>query len=126
MVTKLGERGQVGIRGAAVTDEWEQLVKFAAKRNGQTFSDFIVDVTRTAALAIVKHKPDTPDDTPAEPEGGRSTALPVRIEDVAASLHDQLAQLAERQHVDLAQLAADQKERLARIERHARRGRWRR
>ena len=64
MVTKIGERGQVGIRGASVTDEWEQLVKFAAKRNGQTFGDFVVDVTRTAALAIVKHKrPDTPDDT---------------------------------------------------------------
>ena len=113
MVTKVGERGQVGIRGAAVTDEWEQLVKFAAKRNGQTFSDFVVDVTRTAALAIVKLKRgDTPDDT-AEPEV--SPTLPVRIEDVAASLQEQMAKLA-----------ADQEERLARIERQTRRGRWRR
>ena len=59
MVTKVGERGQVGIRGASVTDEWEQLVKFAAKRQGTTFADFIVDVTRTAALAIVKHRRQT-------------------------------------------------------------------
>ena len=59
MVTKVGERGQVGIRGASVTDEWEALVKFAAKRQGTTFADFIVDVTRAAALAIVKHSGTT-------------------------------------------------------------------
>ena len=113
MVTKVGERGQVGIRGASVTDEWEQLVKFAAGRNGQTFADFIVDVTRTAALAIVKHKrPDAPDDS-AEP--GVSSTLPVRIEDVAASLTEQIARLG-----------AEQDERLARLERQARLGRRRR
>ena len=84
-------------RGASVTDEWEQLVKFAAKRQGTTFADFIVDVTRTAALAIVKHKrQDTPDDTAADAEGGPevSSTLPVRIEDVAASLYDQFAKFA--------------------------------
>ena len=59
-------------------------------------------------------------------EAAVTAAVPARIEDVAASLHEQIVQLAERQHVDLAQLAIDQKERLARIERHARRGRWRR
>ena len=117
MVTKVGDRGQVGIRGASVTDEWEQLVKFAAKRQGTTFADFIVDVTRTAALAIVKHHgttlpPTLPDAAAAEP--AVSSTLPVRIEDVAASLTEQMAKLA-----------AEQDERLARIERQARLGRRR-
>ena len=117
MVTKVGERGQVGIRGASVTDEWEALVKFAAKRQGTTFADFIVDVTRTAALAIVKHqRHDTPSDSADAAEGPAvSTTLPVRIEDVAANLTEQIARLS-----------AEQDERLARLERQARRGRWRR
>ena len=115
MVTKVaGNQGQITLKGVPITDEWQQLVTVAAKRNGQTFAEFVADVTRAAALAIVKG------------EAAVTAAVPARIEDVAASLHEQIVQLAERQHVDLAQLAIDQKERLARIERHARRGRWRR
>ena len=78
-------------------------MKFAAKRNGQTFGDFVVDVTRTAALAIVRHKPDTPDDNAAEPEV--SSTLPVRIEDVAASLTEQIARLSAEQEERLARLS---------------------
>ena len=74
MVTKVGERGQVGIRGSSVTDEWEKLIKTAASRNGQTFADFVVDTTRAAALAIVKREETV------------SATLPARIEDVAAAL----------------------------------------
>ena len=103
MVTKVGGRGQVGIRGTAVTDEWEALVKLAASRNGQTFADFVVDTTRAAALAVVKREPTV---TPA---------VPARIEDVAASLIEQLAKMG-----------AEQQDRLDRIERQGRRGRWRR
>ena len=122
MVTKVGGRGQVGIRGTSVTDEWEQLVKFAAGKNGQTFADFVVDTTRAAALAIVKHKRDTPDDTAATADVGSdpavSSTLPVRIEDVAAGLQEQLA--------TLANMGTEQQDRLDRIERQGRRGRWRR
>ena len=140
MVTKVGERGQVGIRGASVTDEWEQLVKFAAKRNGQNFADFIVDTTRAAALIIVKHQrpDDTPGDTPDDAESPAvSSTLPIRLEDIAADLTDRLAQIAggqadgmarleAAQAERIARLEATQTERLARIERQARRGRWRR
>ena len=103
VVTKVGERGQVGIRGSSVTDEWEKLIKTAASRNGQTFADFVVDTTRAAALAIVKREETV------------SATLPARIEDVAASLIEQLAKMG-----------AEQQDRLDRIERQGRRGRWRR
>lgn len=104
MVTKLADkRGQITMKGHEVTDEWEQLVKVAAGRNGQTFATFVVDTTRAAALAIVKNEPAVP------------TAVPIRLEDVGASLAEQIAALAERQDA-----------RLERIERVSRRGRWRR
>jgi uncharacterized protein (DUF1778 family) len=103
MVTKLaGNRAQVTLKGTAISDDWEQLVKVAASRNGQTIADFVVDTTRAAALAIVKNEPAVP------------AAVPARIEDVAASLSEQLTKLA-----------TDQDARMAALERQTRRFRWR-
>ena len=98
-----GNRWQVTIKSAAVTAEWEQLLKVAAKRQGTTFADFIVDTTRTAAQAVVKSEPVP------------TAEVPARLEDVGATLAEQIAALAE-----------EQRDRLERIERASRRGRWRR
>jgi hypothetical protein len=112
VVTKLSDgRGQTTIKGKEIDAEWEALVKRAAGRVGQTVAAFVVDHTRSAAQAILTNTPVGP------------PALPMRIEDVAGSLAEQVERLAERQAADLAQLAAEQRDRL---DRQARRGRWRR
>jgi hypothetical protein len=104
VVTKLSDgRGQTTIKGKEIDDEWEALIRRAAGRVGQTVAAFVVDHTRAAAQAILTNTPVGP------------PALPVRIEDVANALTDQVAGLA-----------AEQRDRLDRIERQARRGRWRR
>jgi uncharacterized protein (DUF1778 family) len=65
MVTKLHDgRGQLSIKGHRVTAEWEQLAKTAAKRQGATFADWVVDVTTAAAQATLK---------------GEAAALPVVV-----------------------------------------------
>ena len=95
MVTKLADkRGQIAIKGHEVTDEWEARVRKAAQRTGSTMAGFIVDHTTSAAQAILKNEPAIP------------AALPVRIEDVAAGLHDQLA-AAERSGKNSSRLSAD-------------------
>ena len=105
MVTMLaGGRGQVVIKGKGVTLDWEQLVRTAAARNGQQFADAVVDVMRDWALAIIRREP-LPEVPPS--------ALPMRLEDIQAGLDEKFAQLA-------AQTTA-QTERLARVERYARR-----
>src|SRR3954454_14901531 len=104
MVTKVGGRGQLGIRGGEVTDEWEALIKVAARKNGQTLASFIVDVTRAAALAIVKGEPDPATVT---------ATVPARLEDVATGLQEQLAAISQRQEAVAAALAERQEERLA-------------
>ena len=107
MVTKVaGNQGQITLKGVPITDEWQELVARAAKRNGQGFSDFVADVTRVAALAIMKGEPALP------------AALPARIEDVGATLAEQIAAIAERQDARL--------DRIERASARARRGRWRR
>ena len=112
MVTLLaGGRGQVVIKGKGVTLDWEQLVRKAAERNGQQFADAVVDTMHDWALAIIRREPQ-PEVPPA--------ALPVRLEDVQAGLDERFArvtQLVEKQ----AAVAAAQTDRLARVERYARR-----
>ena len=108
MVTKAaGNRWQVTIKSATVTAEWEQTIKVAAKRQGTTFADFIVHTSNVAALAVIKQEPVP------------TAAVPIRIEDVAAGLQEQLAKMAAAQDARAAELRQE-------IARHARRGRWRR
>ena len=111
MVTMLSDgRGQSTLKGKEVDAEWEGLIRKAAERSGSTVAAFVVHHTREAAQAILKNEPVGP------------VALPIRLEDLATGLEAKIAALAE----DQRQLGAAQEERLARIERTARRGRWRR
>ena len=72
MVTKVaGNQGQITLKGVPITDEWQQLVTVAAKRNGQTFAEFVADVTRAAALAIVKGEAAVTAAVPAPDRGCR-------------------------------------------------------
>jgi uncharacterized protein (DUF1778 family) len=96
-------RGQTTLKGREITNEWEALVRKAASRVGATVAGFVVDHTTAAAQSILKDEPVGP------------PALPVRIEDVAASLHDQLTRIS-----------AEQNERIELLRRQVRRGRWRR
>jgi uncharacterized protein (DUF1778 family) len=58
MVTRLADqRGQLSVKGHRVTAEWEQLAKAAARRQGATFADWVVDVTTAAAQAVLKGEP---------------------------------------------------------------------
>ena len=115
MVTKLSDgRGQTSFKGHAVTDEWEQLVRKAVERTGTTFAGFVVDHTTAAAQAVLKGEAVAP------------AALPMRIEDVANGIAEQVALIADRQEARIANLANEQAARLDRIERSARRARWRR
>jgi hypothetical protein len=75
-----------------------------------TIAGFVVTHTTPAAQAILKNEPVGP------------VALPVRMEDLADSLTQQVATLAECQDA----MAAEQRERLDRLDRASRRGRWRR
>lgn len=114
MVTKLADgRGQITLKGHRVNDEWEALLKAAAGRNGQTVADFVVDVTRDAAQAIMKGQPALPAALPAP-----------RLEDVAASLlarfADMGAQLAASQQATADQLRREQADQLARLRRQSR------
>lgn len=111
MVTRLSDgRGQVTFKGHAVTDEWEALIKGAAKRNGQTAADFVVNVTRDAAQALLKGEPAVP------------AAVPARMEDVADRLAERLAGEVARVADELRHA---QDSALAEMRRKARRGRWR-
>jgi uncharacterized protein (DUF1778 family) len=93
MVTKLSDgRGQTTLKAHAVTDDWEQLVKAAAQRNGQTVADFVVSVTRDAAQAILKGDSAVP------------AGVPARQEDVT----DRLAAIVERMEADAARRDAEQ------------------
>ena len=116
MVTRLsGGRGQIALKGHRIDDEWEALIKAAAGKNGQTFADFVVDVTRHAAQAIMKGEPALPAALPAP-----------RLEDVAASLVARMADMAAEQRAATEQLRLEQAERMAALERQTRRARWRR
>ena len=110
--TKLADgRGQISFKGHVVNDEWE-LVRKAVEPIGTTFAGFVVDHTTVAAQAILKGEAVVP------------AAPPMRIEDVAVGIAEQVASLAERQEARLVDFAAEQQARLDRIERTARRGRW--
>jgi len=116
MVTKLHDgRGQVSLKGHSITNEWEQLVKTAAGRNGQTVADFVVDVTRDAAQAILKGEAAVP------------AALPARPEELVDRLAEAMARRADEQAAQLAeQMRRVQSDALSELRREARRGRWRR
>ena len=79
------------------------MIRKAAEKTSTTIAGFIVTHTTPAAQAILKDETVLP------------VALPVRLEDLAADLTGRMDQLA-----------TTQEERLARIERQTRRGRWRR
>jgi uncharacterized protein (DUF1778 family) len=134
MVTKLSDgRGQVTLKGHAVSDEWETLVKTAAKRNGQGLADFLVNVTRDAAQAILKGSSAVP------------AAVPARPEDVADKLAERFAEELAKRDAAQAERAAEQDAKIealaakidgqstdqtsatvfAELRRLARRGRWR-
>ena len=120
MVTKLSDgRGQITLKGHRVDDDWEQLLKAAAGRNGQTVADFVVDVTRNAAQAIMKGESVVPSALPAP-----------RLEEIAetlvARLTDMGARLAASQQAATDQLRREQAEQIERLRRQGQRGRWRR
>lgn len=114
MVTKLADgRGQITLKGHRVDDDWETLIKAAAGRNGQTVADFVVDITRDAAQAIMKGQPALPAALPAP-----------RIEDIAKTLVAQLAdmgaQLAASQQAATDLLRREQAEQIDRLRRQGR------
>jgi uncharacterized protein (DUF1778 family) len=126
MVTKLADgRGQVTLKGHEITDEWEELVRKAAKRNGQSVAAFVATFTTEAAQAILKGQSAVP------------SAVPARLEDVADALSSKLTEalneLRREQSETTERLARKQSEAvaaamaetLAKLERQARRGRWR-
>ena len=55
MVTKLsGNRSQISLKSSLVTDEWANLIRTAAKRDGASFADWIIYKTTEAAHATLK------------------------------------------------------------------------
>jgi uncharacterized protein (DUF1778 family) len=119
-------RGQWTIKHADVGPEFQNLVRMAAERQGMTLGAFVVETLRERATAILKGQEGTPQRTP-----------PARLEDVADVLAEAVKKAvadelrrehdasAERQAQALATLHQEQAEALSRLERQARRGRWR-
>lgn len=115
MVTKLDDgRGQTTLKGKEITAEWENLVRKAAERAQCTVAKFVTDHTTAAAQAIIKSQPVGP------------VALPVRLEDIATNLQEHLDRISAEQRAFAERLLQEQAERMAPIERLARRARWRR
>jgi len=69
-------RGQWTIKHTDVGPEFQQLVRVAAERQGQTVGSFVVETLRSRAQAFIK---GTPESTPLR-------TAPARIEDVADAL----------------------------------------
>jgi|tagenome__1003787_1003787.scaffolds.fasta_scaffold20586274_2 hypothetical protein len=109
-------RGQWTIKHADLGPEFQNLVRMAAERQGQTVGAFVVETLRERATTLLK----------SDSEGTPRGTPPARLEDVAASLTTRMDEmfgtLAERQAASLARFEREQAERLARM----RRGRWRR
>ena len=120
-------RGQMAIKSKRLDAEWQLLVKKAAERAGMGIGDFIVEAARARAQAVLKSEPE---------DGIPAGNPPARLEDVAGALTGAVTKLAdelrrehdasaERQAQALATLHQEQAEALSRLERQARRGRWR-
>jgi uncharacterized protein (DUF1778 family) len=126
VVTKLSDgRGQVTIKAHAVTDEWEALIRHAAQRNGQTVADFVVAITTEAAQQILKGQSAVPAAVPARPEDV-ADVLTSRLAEAVAELRREQAEVAERLAREQTEaVAAAMAEAVAKLERQARRGRWR-
>jgi hypothetical protein len=86
-------RGQWTIKHADVGPEFQQLVRVAAERQGQTVGSFVVETLRERAQAVIKGTPEgTPQRTP-----------PARLEDVA----DALLAAVDRRMADMEQRLAE-------------------
>jgi uncharacterized protein (DUF1778 family) len=69
LVTRLADgRGQLSIKGHRVTADFEALAKAAAKRQGTTFADYVVDVVTDAAQRLLKGEPAAEAALPVIPE----------------------------------------------------------
>jgi hypothetical protein len=83
-------RGQWTIKHVDVGPEFQQLVRVAAERQGQTVGSFVVETLRERAQAVIK---GTPEGTPAR-------TPPARLEDVAdallAAVDKRMADMEER------------------------------
>jgi uncharacterized protein (DUF1778 family) len=83
-------RGQWTIKHTDVGPEFQQLVRVAAERQGQTVGSFVVETLRERAQAIIK----------GTPEGTPLRTAPARLEDVAdallAAVDKRMADMEER------------------------------
>jgi uncharacterized protein (DUF1778 family) len=83
-------RGQWTIKHTDVGPEFQQLVRVAAERQGQTVGSFVVETLRERAQTIIK----------GTPEGTPLRTAPARIEDVAdallAAVDKRMASMEER------------------------------
>jgi hypothetical protein len=86
-------RGQWTIKHADVGPEFQQLVRVAAERQGQTVGSFVVETLRERAQAVIK---GTPEGTPAR-------TPPARLEDVA----DALLAAVDKRMADMEQRLAE-------------------
>jgi hypothetical protein len=120
-------RGQMAIKSKRLDADWQLLVKKAAERAGMGIGDFIVEAARARAQAVLKSEPE---------DGIPAGNPPARLEDVAGALTGAVEKLgaelrrehdatAERQAQALDALRQEQAAALAKLERQARRGRWR-
>jgi hypothetical protein len=120
-------RGQMAIKSKRLDADWQLLVKKAAERAGMGIGDFIVEAARARAQAVLKSEPE---------DGIPAGNPPARLEDVAGALTGAVEKLgaelrrehdatAERQAEALDALRHEQAAALAKLERQARRGRWR-
>lgn len=103
------DRGQWTIKSRRVDAELQNACRMAAERQGMSLGDWCAESLLAAAHAILK----------ADGGGTPGSTPPARIEDVAADLTARMGEM-------FGTLAQQQTERLARIERAGRRGRWRR
>ena len=125
MVTKLADgRGQTTLKGHEITDEWEDLVKKAAKRNGQSVAAFVATFTTEAAQAILKGQSAVPAAVPARLEDV-ADALTGAVEKLADELRREQDATAEKQAQALEALRQEQAAAVAALQRASRRGRWR-
>ena len=128
MVTKLADgRGQTTLKGHEITDEWEELVRKAAKRNGQSVAAFVATFTTEAAQAILKGQSAVPSAVPARVEDV-ADIVTAAVQKIADELRREQAQTLEavrQQGEALERRAQEQTEALVAVQRQARRGRWR-
>ena len=125
VVTKLADkRGQVTLKAHAITDEWERLVKSAARRNGQSVADFVVTLTTAEAQRILKGEPAVTAALPARPEDSVDR-LAERLAAEIARRDGEQAMAVEQRMRDVAdQLASVQAKALEKLGRNARWWRW--